>query len=64
MDVKALYPSMEWKEIFTSVKEMIEDSHGKVENVYFNEVGKYLAFIISKEGIIKERLQNVIPKRK
>ena len=39
MDVKALYPSMEWEEIVTSVKEMIEESQKDVEDVDWHEVG-------------------------
>ena len=33
MDVKALYPSMEWGEIVTAVRDMIEQSERIVENV-------------------------------
>ena len=64
MDVKALYPSKEWEEIIIAVKEMIEESEEEVENVDFNEVGKYLAVTLTKEEIAKEGLEHVIPKRK
>ena len=30
MDVKTLYPSMEWKEIITPVREMVEESDREV----------------------------------
>ena len=64
MDVKALYPSMEWKEIITSVKELIENSENEIKNVDYCEVGKYLAVTVSKEEIAKEGLTNVVPERK
>lgn len=64
MDVKALYPSMEWKEIITSVKELIESSENEVENVDYGEVGKYLAVTMSRDEITREGLTNVIPERK
>ena len=64
MDVKALYPSMEWNEIIVAVKEMVENSKEVVRNVDYEEVGKYLAVTMSKEEIDSEGLSNVIPKRK
>ena len=64
MDVKALYPSMDWKEIITSVKEMIKNSKDEVKNVDYEEVGKYLAVTMTKEEITKEGLTEVIPERK
>ena len=64
MDVKALYPSMEWEEIVTSVDEMIRNSENDIETVDYHEVGKYLAVTMSKEEIKKERLEHVIPLRK
>ena len=33
MDVKALYPSMEWEEIVVAVREMIENSEEVIQNV-------------------------------
>ena len=63
MDVKALYPSMEWKEIVTSVKELIESSDKEVENVDYWEIGKYLAVTMPREEIAREGLTNVIPDR-
>ena len=64
MDVKALYPSMEWKEILTSVKELIVNSKEEVEGVDYIEVGKYLAVTMSREDIRREGLANVVPERK
>ena len=64
MDVKALYPSMEWEEILKAVREMIENSEKTVENVDWQEVGKYLAVTMSEKDIEKEGLQHVVPKRK
>ena len=64
MDVKALYPSMEWNEIITAVKDMVEKSTENVRNVDYDEVGKYLAVTMSKEEIHKEGLNHVIPERK
>ena len=64
MDVKALYPSMEWEEIVLAVREMIEESERTVENVDWQEVGRYLAVILSEERIKEEKLEHVIPKRK
>ena len=63
MDVKALYPSMEWDEIVKSVKMMIEHSDLEIENVDYDEVGKYLAVTMSRGDIVKEGLQHVIPDR-
>ena len=64
MDVKALYPSMEWKEIGVAVREMVENCDEEVQDVDWKEVGKYIATTISKEEIEREGLQHVIPKRK
>ena len=64
MDVKALYPSMEWDEIVVAVKEMIENSDKTVENVDWHEIGKYIAVTMSEESIKKEGLEHVIPRRK
>ena len=64
MDVRALYPSMEWHEIGLAVRDMIENSEHEIENVDWVEVGKYLAVTMEEDQIIKEGLRNVIPKRK
>ena len=64
MDVKALYPSMEWKEIIVAVKELIEDSEDEVKNVDYEEIGKYLAVTLTREEIERERLGDFIPERK
>ena len=64
MDVKALYPSMEWREILTSVKELVMNSKEEVEDVDYVEVGKYLAVTMSREDIRREGLANVVPERK
>ena len=63
MDVKALYPSMSWEEIIKSVKWIIMRSDMKIENVDWFEVGKYLAVMMTKEEIVEEGLQHVVPKR-
>ena len=54
MDVKALYPSMEWSEITKSIKELIENSQTEIEQVDFMEVGKYLAVTMTKKDIERE----------
>jgi hypothetical protein len=64
MDVKALYPSMEWDAIVAAVKEMILKSKMKVDNVDWREVAKYIAVEIPSEEIEKEGLSLVIPKKK
>ena len=64
MDVKALYPSMEWDEIDIAVRELIETSDKDVEGVDWQELGKYLAVNMTTEEIVEERLQHVIPKRR
>ena len=64
MDVKALYPSMEWGEIVLAVREMIENSEDVVQNVDWHEVGKYIAVTMSDEDVKKEGLEHVIPRRK
>ena len=64
MDVKALYPSMEWNAIGVAVREIVEDSEKEVQDVEWKEVGKYLAVNMKKEEIEREGLQHVIPKRK
>ena len=63
MDVKALFPSMEWKEIITAVREMIESSELEIESIEWKELGKYLAVTMSEEQINDEDLRSVIPKR-
>ena len=64
MDVKALYPSMEWKEIVMAVREMVESSEKQIEDVDWFEVGKYLAVALTPEEIVREGLERQIPKRK
>ena len=64
MDVKALYPSMEWSEIMTAVREMVENSSEEIENVNWYELGKYLAVTMEPEQIEREGLRHVIPMRK
>ena len=64
MDVKALYPSMEWEEVITSVKELIENSQEEAKNVDYEEVGRYLAVTMDKDRIVNEGLSHVIPERK
>ena len=64
MDVKALYPSMEWEDIIVSVREMIEGSEMEIDNVDWKEVGKYLAVSMTREDIEREGLRKVIPERK
>ena len=63
MDVKALFPSMNWDEIVQAVRDMIENSEKQIEKVDWKEVGKYLAVSLTQEEIIKEGLQHVVPKR-
>ena len=64
MDVDALYPSMDWDEIIISVRELIESSVKEMDNVDYEEVGKYLAVTLTKEEVKREGLEHVIPKRK
>ena len=64
MDVKSLYPSMDWDDIVVAVKEMIMDSDMVIESVNWREISKYIAVMVSQEEIIKEGLEKVIPKRK
>ena len=64
MDVKALYPSMEWKEIITAVKELVENSEEEAKNVNYEEVGKYLAVTMTRAEIEREGLDDVVPERK
>jgi hypothetical protein len=64
MDVKALYPSMEWNEIGRAVREMVEHSEKQIEDVDWTELSRYLAVTMTKDEIEKEGLQKVIPERK
>ena len=64
MDVKALYPSMEWDEIDKAVRELIETSEKDIEEVDWFETGKYLVVEMSEEEIRKEKLKTALPKRK
>ena len=64
MYVKALYPSMEWDDIVTAVKDMIMNSDMNIENVNWTEVGKYVAVMFPEDVIDQEGLVNVVPKRK
>ena len=63
MDVRALYPSMEWDEIEKAVRELVETSEKQVEEVDWNELGKYLAVMMSEDEIRKEKLKTAIPRR-
>ena len=49
MDVKALFPSMEWEDIKIFVKEVIEKSVLVIDNVDWREVGKYIAVVVTQE---------------
>ena len=53
MNVKALYPSMQWEDIVIAVKEMIEMSGLEIENVNWREVSKYIAVMVPAEVIEK-----------
>ena len=64
MDVKALYPSMEWREIGIAVKKMVESCEKDIQDVDWKEVGKYLATTLTKEEKEKEGLRHVVQKRK
>ena len=64
MDVKALYPSMEWNEILTAVRELIESSTEEIQGVDYDEIGKYLAVTMNREDIKREGLAHVVPERK
>ena len=64
MDVKALYPSMGWGDIVKAVRNLIENSQMKVENVDWDAVGKYLAVMMTEAEIVAEGLRHVIPRRR
>ena len=64
MDVKALYPSMSWKEILESVNCMMNNTCMNVEKVDCFELGKFLAVMMTTEEIAEKGLENVIPKRR
>ena len=64
MDVKALYPSMEWDEIDKAVRELIETSEEDIAGVDWYETGKYLAVEMTEEEIKRERLKTALPRRK
>ena len=64
MDVKALYPSMQWNDILIAVKEMILNSKMEIEGVDWALVGKYVAVMVPQEIIEQEGLSYVVPKRK
>ena len=64
MDVKALYPSMDWNEIEKAVRELVETSDRDVEGVDWQEVGKYLAVMMTEGEIMEEKLQHVVPRRR
>ena len=63
MDVKALYHSMKWKDIVKAIREMIEESEMKIENVNWREAAKYIAVMFTPEEIEQEGLTAVIPTR-
>ena len=63
MDVKALYPSMQWDDIVLAVKEVIMKSKMEVDNVDWVAVGKYVAVILPEAIIEHEGLANILPKR-
>ena len=64
MDVKALYPSMDWEEIVLALREMIEESEREIEDVDWHELGKYIAVTLDKEEVEKEGLRLVVPQRR
>ena len=63
MDVRALYPSMEWNEIEKAIRELVETSEKQVEEVDWNELGKYLAVMMTEQEIKKEKIKTAIPRR-
>ena len=64
MDVKALYPSMQWDDIVIAVKEMIMKSKMEVDNVDWVAVGKYVAVMVPEAIIEQEGLANAVLTRK
>ena len=64
MDVKALYPSMQWDDIVIAVQDMIVKNRMEIANVDWTEVGKYVAVMVPQDVIEQQGLVNVVPKRK
>ena len=55
---------MRWDDIVTAVREMIENSELEMQNVDWQEVGKYLAVMMTEEEITAEGLRHVVPRRR
>ena len=62
-DVKALYPSLDWKEIVRIVGEILEETEVDFSDVDYKALGKYLAVHLSPEEIERNNLISVIPRK-
>ena len=64
MDVKALYPSIQWGSGAVEVGKGINESKTSFENVNFRELCQYLAVTYSRDELVKAELDNYIPTKK
>ena len=63
MDISSLFPSMKKSTCATAVKDLVINSNLEIENINLYEMTKYLRVFMSPEEIIKDDLENVLPKR-
>jgi hypothetical protein len=64
MDVKALYPSIDIREVAAVVRQIYQESKLEIDGVNWEEACKYLALLIKPEEITTMGLTEVIQKRK
>ena len=64
MDVKALYPSLDVKEVAKTVAQIYRDSSFEIQGVNWEEACKYLAILLTPEEIESHGLKEVIHQRK
>ena len=62
-DVKALYPSVKKHVAVEGVKYLVTKSAIELKNVDYKEIAKYLSVMMTREEVVNEKLDEVIPKR-
>ena len=67
MDVKALYPSLRVSEVAPILEELLitvqRENNFNIENIDWNEVGKYLAITMTKAEQERSGITSAIPRR-
>ena len=63
MDVAALYPSIDHRDISECIEELVLRSSAKIEVKNKRELAKYIAVMVDEQEIMGKGLQNSIPTR-